>query len=326
MLGLEIRPYRSALERTWQALVREIGVDPASLRSEVLWRRVEDDRVRFVLRLKRAGAPDLIFKQVFAPHDPEAFRISTVMQERMAGALRPPFAAPRVLARADNDLALLMEEAPGLTAHDALLEAYGDAAAQVRVMRSVGGWIGAFHRTSPQPERPFRPSFILNHMRKRRRELEDGAGALRRPAHYRRALAALMSYGEPAKGAVLPVGPNHGDLHAKNILIGPDVVNGIDFRNAHDAPVCYDLARFLVDATARVIGPPSEGGSLLGPDLAAAFWEGYGTDLSAHPALDLMIRVRLLEDWQAMPEGRLGRMQRVRFDNILALASDLLAA
>ncbi len=325
MLMSDIAPYRSALRQSWQALVTEAELDPSAFKPSVLWRRIDPWRVRFVLKLTNKTGPDLVFKKTFKPEGSSNFMTGISAQDRVSNALQEPTTTPKILAYSEKDQSLLMDCVPGETAHDALFNAGGSPAEQARLLGAAGQWIGAFHRAFAEPPRRFQARHILKHMQNRLAEFDKTSHKIRHPEHYHRALTALLKTGADADGAELPVGLNHGDLHSKNIIIGADRVSGIDFRNNHTAPACYDLGRFLVDGVVRTVGPSSTGKTFLDPELSAAFWEGYGVDLADNSAMNLMIKVRLLEDWIAIPDGRLNRMQRRRFDNILAISGGLLS-
>ncbi|MFQ6554089.1 aminoglycoside phosphotransferase family protein [Aestuariibius insulae] len=322
MLISDMGPYRSALRESWHHAVREIGLDPTDFKSSLLWKRVDSNRARFILKLARRSGPDLVFKRVFKPEQSDSFLTGITAQRRVCEALSDPLTAPKVLTYSKDNQTVLMDHVPGKTAHDALFDARSREE-EIRILHLSGQWIGVFHQAFAEPARRFQTRFILKHMQNRLDAFDQSAKTIRHSDQYLKILTALLKTGDEADGAELPVGLNHGDLHSKNIIVGAGRVSGIDFQNNHSSPACYDLARFLVDATARTIGAPSTGQALLDPDLSDAFWDGYGTNLANNPAMSLMLKVRLLEDWIAIPQGRLNRMQRARFDNVVSLSNVL---
>lgn len=98
---------------------------------------------------------------------------------------------------------------------------------------------------------------------------------------------ALVAAAERAVGALkrehaaLPRVPVHGDFGGHNWVRGPDRLRVVDFADARLAPAALDFARLWV-------GPWWER-----PDLADAFFEGYGRPMTAqeHEAVRLQLPV-----------------------------------
>ena len=186
------------------------------------------------------------------------------------------------------------------------------------ILRSCGKWLGAYHKTTLQPARKINPDRMINWAKSLQNKVETRAPDVPRRDLFLTCAAQIPAMGDRARGQPTRIAASHGDMHLRNLLLGPDGCFGIDFEPLAVVPPAHDLARFLLR-----YGTWFD----LGPDPLVAFWDGYGTPPKTDPALGYLLPILLLEDWLSIPkrkEDRSPKQQR-RLRGILRMAEEVFA-
>jgi hypothetical protein len=276
----------------WPALAEAEGLPRDGWTPRLLWSRQDSNGDRTVIRLDHPGHAPVICKQAHRASETArmAQGIAAQRSARLAMGDGPPFGVPAVLADLPDRAAALIRAVDA----DALDDLPGDAAALER----AAGWVQAFHTTAALEQAPFWPRAAA----KRFLRVVDDVRAGRRPvaaqAEYLRHADALAATIPGLRGRTVTVAPRHGDLSARNILIGAQTVWGIDFSPAAPAAAVIDLSKLLALLAERW---PVD--VLRGP-LCAAFFAGYRLVAPDDPALRFLLRTRLLSAWAGYGPSR----------------------
>jgi hypothetical protein len=303
----------------WPLLARQARLPADGWTPALLTSRKDAKGDRTVIRLSHPTYPPVICKQSFRPADAESMARSLDAQDRAARALadHPAAGVPRILARLDERCAALIQAVAGPT----LLDLLGAGPGAPQAFRRAGAWLDAFHRSEPFETRAFQPRFMLDHFTRVAESIAAGKRRVPRPARFTRHVEALCAQAPRADRATTVSARRHGDLTARNIILSPERAWGFDMSGGDARPVGYDIARLLVYATELMPVAPSP--DVVPPDVADAFFQGYGLTARDDAAVQFLVRARLLSDWVSMPETRSAMTVRqlIRFERISRLAA-----
>lgn len=279
----------------------------------VLSCRLQPGSTRIVLRLL-AGTQDLVLK-----YDPdateEAFSERATAQQfaydRLGAGMVPALLSVDVKGRS-----ALQHHVNARPAHELLDLAEVGLDAAPDILRRCGRWLGAYHNATLQPARKINPDRMLNWAKTLQNKVETRAPDVPRRDLFLTYAAQIPAMGDRARGQPTRIAASHGDMHLRNLLLGPDGCFGIDFEPLAKVPPAHDLARFLLR-----YGTWFD----FGPEPLAAFWDGYGTPRDTDAALGYLLPILLLEDWLSIPkrkEDRSPKQQR-RLRGILRMAAEV---
>ncbi|MFD1342631.1 phosphotransferase [Litorisediminicola beolgyonensis] len=305
----------------WPDLAREAGLDPSGWTASRLALRQDARVARVLLRMSRDGA-DLVLKYEARPERPEAFLAQMARHSEIAA--RFPSGAhmtvPPLLAIHPERQACLMGFVAGT--HLSRLTEEAPASDHPALLRRAGAWIAAFHQSGFGERRPFRPKFQLDYLDRILAEMDAGTRRVAQDSRFRAAAARYRALAPGFAGRQSVTAALHGDLHMRNIVIGPQTA-GLDFAEAGSAPVGHDLARLLVDyATLRADPKTIAPGDVLPAAARDGFFAGYDLVGPDDPSVGLLLRHRILADWWGLPatEAERSPAQDRRLRRLMALA------
>lgn len=291
----------------WRVAARDLGLDAESYRHKLLWQKNEPDRSHIVLLLV-GDAQKLVLKKVFAPEN-HSMKQAMDMQEAVSRNMGDDsaFSAPQVLFVSKDGSLSVMEYIPGKTVNDQLQA--GKPANQI--LRRSGEWAASFHGSFSTNERVFQPHFMVNHISRVCEKVEASEVSLPERDLFIRCCERIPFIADQFMNGKTVSGQKHGDLNTRNILIGPKGVYGLDFAPESQAPVGYDIARFLMDY-AELFQNTSDvtRGQLLSADAVQAFFKGYDLVGPDDPAVGFLPFVQILNDWRIIPAKKSDRSIR----------------
>ncbi|WP_424976266.1 phosphotransferase [Dinoroseobacter sp. S124A] len=313
---------------SWQQLAPFAGLDPASFSGEELWRREDPGRVRIVMRMTGPDGRNLVFKRIFAPVDQARWAEGLAGQRRAVRALRADkvHAPAAILAEDASSLSTIQDYVVGRTLQDHLLLKYDKPDQRGALLTRAGAALRAYYDSTAAGEKRFNPARMVDYMERLARKALDGQLAIVDPDLFAVLVESLKAAAAAAEGAPVMLAAQHGDLHARNMILSANRATLIDFMHDKEAPAVYDLARLLVDLGARFAGTraldPRCG---LPPEDLAALSEGYGADLGADPCMAFLCRCRVLQDWAALPSvgGQRSAFQQERLVQLQRAATIL---
>lgn len=301
----------------WPHLAAEAGLPEKGWQPDLLSSRRDQLADRVVVRLRHPDHGAVVLKQGFGKGGQASVGNSIAPQQRAASMLagKGPVAVPKILAARPELGAILMSEAEGQRLAD-LVDHVGMADALER----AGEWLDAFHRAGRVQERAFQPRFMQTHLRRVADEALAGKRAIPRAEDFANSLAKLDELAVAARDARTVSSVRHGDLNARNLLIDARIAWGIDFGEAGEGPVGYDIARLLVHLTELSARPPSA--ELVQRPLQRAFFGGYKLTKRRDGSLPFLYYARLMSDWASLaaPEDELTLFKTLRLERIAALA------
>ncbi|MEM1079125.1 MAG: phosphotransferase [Pseudomonadota bacterium] len=315
---------------SWQQLAPFAGLDPTAFSGEELWRREDSGRVRIVMRMTGPDGRNLVFKRIFAPADPARWAEGLAGQRRAVRALRGDkvHAPAAILAEDASSLSTIQDYVIGRTLQDHLLLKYDKADQRGALLSRAGAALRAYYDATAVGEKPFNPARMVDYMERLARKALAGQLAIVDPDLFAVLVDSLPEAASAAKGGVVTLAAQHGDLHARNMILSANRATLIDFMHDKEAPTVYDLARLIVDLGARFAGERTlDSRSGVPPEDLAALSEGYGADLAADPCLLFLCRCRVLQDWAALPStgGKRSAFQQERLVQLQRAATCLAA-
>ncbi|WP_299281464.1 phosphotransferase [uncultured Tateyamaria sp.] len=277
--------------REWDTVAPDLGMDPRTYRSKLIWQKQDKGRSHVVIGLN--GPRRLILKRFFeVPED--AALIETVAAQRDAfERLREngQAHAPEVLYASPDAGFVLMAEATGKTLNDHLVA----GRAHAPLLRRAGAWLDAFHRSGQVERRTYQPKFMINHMARLSESVASGDLRVNEAEAFIRCCANLPQMAVHGQETVSTI--KHGDFNLRNILLGPDGATGLDFKPMTNAPVGFDIARLLMDY-AELFQPERQ---FLNDETLDAFFDGYDLVSRDDPGVRFLPYVQLLTDWRTVP-------------------------
>jgi hypothetical protein len=307
----------------WSDLAAMAGLPAEGWQATLLWSRQDANGDRTVVRLSHAEHPAVVVKQSHRQGEAARMAAGLDAQRRACAALRdhPLARVPRVLGHLVEDGAALIEAVDGLPLMDL---ANGPAA--LRAVARAGAWLDAFHRSDAPPEaQPFGPRIAARRALRAAEALNAGQASLPKPRLFAEHAAALRAAAPRLRGAETLVAPRHGDLSARNLLIGASLVWGIDFAAEARAPVGADIAKLLTFLALRMPDPGPDPLGRQPGSLRVAFHEGYRLGAAADPTLNFLLCAQLLADWAACPAdpAAMSAPLAARFRRIVGLLARL---
>lgn len=309
-----------AAEAAWARLAPMAGLDPQAFRPVRDWQKDDTTQHHIVRLMERADGHRVVLKRFFRPTDPQSFRrvrdAQTYAAVRMPGG---PFTAPPILADDVEGNALLMGFARGRT----FLECIYSGMDRDEALAAAGLWIAAFHTATYVEDRTFQPKFMRNHLSHLLEELDRGDIVYPAIPAFREHAIKAIAMANLHEGRTTKSARTHGDMNMRNVLLDGDSAAGIDFTALHDAPVGFDIARFLLNWMGW-FGEASDvpEGEVVTPSVLSAFFDGYRFVGPDDPSVQYLLRVRLLMDWGALPARRRDRSvpQELRLQRLKKLA------
>lgn len=284
-----------------------------------------DGRVaHIVLLLSRDRQPELVLKYEASPRDPDEFSKRLTAHHAATGAFphSDAYRLPRIIAADPVKQAVLMEYIEARPATELFEFAGADLDRHATILAQLGGWVDAFHRGRKGPRREFQTHYTLSHLARMEEAVDSGRAEICEPAKFLEAASKLRRMAPDYEGQQTIPSVQHADLHLRNVLIGDNFVAGVDFSGAHSAPVGHDLARLLVDYA--ILHAPEGSipeGAVVPPQALAGFFREYKLIGPDDPALNMLLRMRVLAEWRGLPadedhrtpaqDRRLAGVQRV---------------
>lgn len=316
---------------SWIRLAPFAGLPPQEFEAEELWRREDPGQVRIVLRMRGPRGQSVVFKRVFAPTTTERWAAGLNGQRRAVRALirDPVHVPPAVLAEDAEALATIQDFVPGRTLQDHMLLKYDQPGPRARILQRVGAFLAAYQSRTQNGEKAFNPACMLEYVRALGQRAMTGDLTLADPDLFAVLSEGLDAAAEAAADQVVPIAAQHGDMHARNLIVSANRTTLIDFAQDKSAAVQYDMARLIVDLGARFAGGTAHETACGIPEVdLAALSEGYGQDLRQDACLAFLCRCRVLQDWAALPSESANRsaFQQERLVHLQRTATHLAVA
>lgn len=309
---------RASASRCFSTLAAHAGLDGGVYSCGTEWIKNEENRLHIVQRYDGDEVTSVILKHAFLPSDPAEFPQILAAHQQAYNALenRDDVAVPKVLAQDVAQQAYLMEFSHGTT----FLDLCRGAEDHGPLLRKAGAWIAAYHAGTFKEERAFQPKFMARHMLHLVNQMECGERKIHGQKKFIELAKKLTSDVGSAEGYIGKVSAKHGDLNAHNLLMSDHATTGFDFMGKSDAPVAYDISRFLLSYM-QFVGDVDAlpAGHVLPPDMMDAFWEGYDFINSNDPTVKFLMKTQVLTDWNRL-SGGVNVQSSVRFARIKKIA------
>ncbi len=265
------------------------------------WIKDDRNRLHIVQRYDKSGAPSVVLKFAQRPVDTDAFARILDAHHGAQAALQwsEINTVPEILAEDRSAQAYLMQYIAG----DTFLELCRYQTDHATLLRKAGSWLAAFHGGTVQQKRPFQPRFMVRHMHKLAGQMRAGERRISGQSQFVAFADRIGEFASDAEGHIGTIAAKHGDLNAHNILISDRATAAFDFLGADNAPVAYDIARFLQSYTQMVgdIDDLSKGFAV--PKRAwDAFFSGYDLVGPDDPTVIFLSKVQVLTDWNRMQD------------------------
>jgi Ser/Thr protein kinase RdoA (MazF antagonist) len=308
----------------WPVLLAAAGISPEGAR--IVRRIVKDTPTleHLILHLRSDGR-DAIFKQLYRPANPTHFAGIVAAQDAAARRLNdhPRAQVPAIMAVDAVAQAMLMDFAPGDTVQ-AVIE---NGAEPLPVLARAGKWMAAFHRDPAIEKRSFRPHFMADHLGHLAQQVKAGEKNVPARAEFLHHVATIRAMAPAFVNRAGVTSVRHGDLHTRNIILDGGMGYGIDFHPPGTAPVGFDIARFLLHYTEKLVSTDAmQPGHVVPAAALAAFFNGYDVIPPDDAAVTFLLRVRILTNWASFPPSRrvMSLMQLTRFAKLRAIARNAL--
>lgn len=265
------------------------------------WIKDDRNRLHIVQRYDASCAPSVVLKFAQRPVDQEAFARILDAHHSAQAALRGSGVntVPAILAEDRTAQAYLMEHVSG----DTFLELCRNQPDHRPLLRKAGAWLAAFHGNTVQQKRPFQPRFMVRHMHKLVGQMRSGERRISGQSRFITFAERIGEFAGTAEGHIGTIAAKHGDLNAHNILMSDQMTAGFDFLGADNAPVAYDIARFLQSYT-QMVGDLDdlEAGHAVPQRAWDAFFSGYDLVGPDDPTVVFLSKVQVLTDWNRMQD------------------------
>lgn len=309
---------RTSASRCFSILAAHAGLDGGVYSCGTEWIKNEENRLHIVQCYEGNGVDSVILKHAFLPSDLAVFPQILAAHQQAYNALenRDDVAVPKVLAQDVAQQAYLMEFSHGITFLDLCRRAEDHGP----FLRKAGAWIAAYHAGTFKEERAFQPKFMARHMLHLVNQMECGERKIHGQKKFIELTKKLTSDVGYAEGYIGKVSAKHGDLNAYNLLMSDHTITGFDFMGRSDAPVAYDISRFLLSYM-QLVGDVDAlpVGHVLPPDMMDAFWEGYDFINPNDPTVKFLMKTQVLTDWNRLSGGA-NVQSSVRFARIKKIA------
>lgn len=266
--------------------------------------------VRGVFRVTHPDGRFVVLKLDLLPQAPERFRRQIENTRRAGWALArfPQFGVPDILWSDAGRGVTVQSFIPGDTGRRALAWADYGIGARDDLLRRIGQYAGALHRSTAEASIGFSARHYLRGVRGRAAALRAAQLALPRPKRFLGLCAYLHRAARRCSGAELAICQTHGDFHLLNLIVSDASITAIDFSFRPPAPALRDLSRFWLSSGGAFDLTDGQQAGLAGlpaQDLAA-FEDGYGRLLTADPAFPFFLAYQIYLEWSkfaARPAG-----------------------
>lgn len=303
---------------TFPALADQAGLPQRGWTAAILSRRKDARMYRLIIGLSQEGYPDLALKKVFHPEPQPEFLIRL---ERQKTVLSNGVPTPEILAYSETDQTILMYRFQGQTLFDATETT--DSFARYQAFVAAGRWVDQFHRASGVDTRQFNPTPQYTFLETHRSNLLNGTAQVARQKPYLAAVETMLDLRPRFEGQETIGADRHGDLNMRNIMVAGAEAIGLDFRTAQRLPVAQDLAVLAVHFGALNSSIDSANNRIDLDQAFAGFFNGYGLISAQDAAYRCILRMRILNDWRAIPKDRIKRTraEQRRFLGLVKLAN-----
>lgn len=316
-----LRPIMDEIKRalvTFPSLAQQAGLPQTGWSARILSRRKDARMYRLIIGLSQDGYPDLALKKVFHPDPQPEFLIRLQRQQALWESGVP---TPEILSYTAADQSILMHRFQGQTLFDATETV--DSFVRFQAFAAAGRWVERFHRVSGVDTRLFNPKPQYDFLEKHRANLLSGSAQVARQKPYLAAVETMFDLRAGFEGQETIGADRHGDLNMRNIMVaGPEAI-GLDFRTAQRLPVAQDLAVLAVHFGALNSSIDSSNNRIDLDQAFAGFFSGYGLISAQDAAYRCILRMRILNDWRAIPKDRIKRTraEQRRFLGLVKLAN-----
>ncbi|KIN74443.1 phosphotransferase [Sulfitobacter guttiformis] len=287
--------------RLFCELGAQAGLAVTDYRCGAEWIKDDRNRLHIVQRYDNSGAPSVVLKFAQRPVDKEAFgRILDAHHGAQAALSGSELnTVPQILAEDRCAQAYLMQYIAG----DTFLELCRNQSNHTPLLRKAGAWLAAFHGGTFQQKRPFQPRFMVRHMGKLAGQMRVGERRISGQGQFITYADRIGEFAGTAEGHIGTIAAKHGDLNAHNILISDHATAGFDFLGTDNAPVAYDIARFLQSYT-QLVGDMDDlkTGHAVPQRAWDAFFSGYDLVGADDPTVIFLSKVQILTDWNRMQD------------------------
>ena len=312
-------------QAAWAEIAPRLRLDPTAYALSMVRARLKDKAKRIVVRLEAKEHETLILKQNLDGVHRNHFQNSILAHKRAAEVFadHPELHVPKLLYVDEGRQLMLIEHAPGYTAHDALGLAVSPKD-RAYVLRECGAWIGHLHSSTRVRENGINPNAMKKFVTNQKKRVDEGLLSVPETSRFLECADATIEIAEAARGQKTTLAATHGDMNTRNLILGPEGTFGLDFGAIHNAPIGHDLARFFVNF-ANFYFPDDRAAndpSWLAED-HQNFFEGYGIEHQADPSFHYLMRTQVLKDWASIPQNPSSRnaLHARRWEGIQRLIS-----
>lgn len=283
------------------------GLDPSAFAPDPLARRYTPAAARIVLRMRGIRRADVVFKRVFRPAGDTSWAAG--LEAHRSFFLQLPAATrPAAVLFADpSKQAAIYDWVPGRSLHDHLLLKLDRPKSRDEVLFRAGKSIAEFHMATEAGAVAFSACQVQMRIARLRTLAQSDPVAILDADLFLALSQGLAPLARAAHGNMVLLAARHGDLSARNLILGPHCAAPIDFRLSRRGPVLHDLAALVADILIILTGP--YGGrvasALCVAKFLAPFEAGYGMQLRGKPEFDYLLRTALLFRWAGF--GRVGQ-------------------
>lgn len=311
----EIKRLKLEASQLFHALGRRAGLNVEGYEVGADWIKNDRNRLHIVQRYDSSASASVILKYAQRPEDKESFARILDAHHAAHQALSGSDvnAVPEILAEDREAQAYLMQHVAG----DTFLNLCRTEEDHRVLLRKAGSWMAAFHGGTFRQKRAFQPRFMVRHMGKLARQMRNGERRIAGQAEFTPYADRIGEHADAAEGYLGTIAAKHGDLNAHNILISSETTAAFDFLGADDAPVAYDIARFLQSYT-QSVGDLDDlaKGSAVPKTAWDAFFEGYDLVKPDDPTVVFLTKVQVLTDWNRMQDktsfSSIMRLERIK--------------
>lgn len=310
-----VKSLKIEAQRLFVSLAQQAGLQAENYACKAEWIKDDRNRLHIVQRYDQAGGASVVLKYAQRPVDQEEFSRILDAHHNAHAALTGSNTniVPEILSEDRQAQAYLMRYVSGET----FLERCRNQEDHTPFLRRAGSWMSAFHGETVQQKRAFQPRFMVNHMHKLAGQMKNGQRRISGQSEFIPYAENIGAHVGAAEGHIGTISAKHGDLNAHNILMSDDTTAVYDFLGADNAPVAYDIARFLQSYTQMVGELDDVPKGLAVPQRAwDAFFEGYTLVSADDPILVFLSKVQVLTDWNRMQDKNtlngIIRLERVK--------------
>lgn len=192
----------------------------------------------------------------------------------------PLLRAPAALAFLPEERAVLMEWQTAPTLRSTLWKQAASPGTSLKLIKSAGTWLRAFHELSGIENLPLDGKKLLSKLNSQMNRKPEAVALLERQASFNKAMSRFRELATKCT-IQTPHALLHGDFTPTNLLVDNKGIIGMDMWGARHAPIYEDITR--MHAYLGVVSPFALRAAPLAPNgpLINAFIQGYGEDLAS---------------------------------------------